>query len=399
MNRNKIFLILGCLAVCGIVFAALAEIAWIAKMGGPGDLRTRTNEILCSHEGINPIRVFNREIETARFKGGNRPDFPNEQTDKLTVHAYPPWHTAYAWFYGSIPFPYVIAFVYLLSGIALTLIWTVVRGFIPKDRYQGFFLLSFVLLFIGYPIFNCLRWGNYSVIIAALAILMYKALEKEKEIVAGFCWALMMTKPQVALLFFWPLFWTCRFRAIVVSIGVCLAATLWPAYVYKESPIDLILQIPSIGAPFVGGYLRRFVSEDVAKLICNVWMVICFVGCGFCTYLLRRAKPSYILYLPALVFFPIWTYSQSADHVVAFLIPVLLGLSALKGNKIAFVVCLIVILSGFEKYLWFVLVNTGSVNPRGLGWITTGTGLFMTAALTIGMLYLVEKSHEAYSEH
>lgn len=78
---------------------------------------------------------------------------------------------------------------------------------------------------------ECFYYGNYGFILLLFSVLMYESLVRGKQIYAGLSWAIMMIKPNVSILFFWPLLFQKKYVAIGVAIAIFLLATLWPAYV------------------------------------------------------------------------------------------------------------------------------------------------------------------------
>ena len=56
---------------------------------------------------------------------------------------------------------------------------------------------------------------------AAMLLLMVTALQHGYDTIAGICWALIMTKPQMGLLFSIPLLWYKKYKTVFVAIFVC----------------------------------------------------------------------------------------------------------------------------------------------------------------------------------
>ena len=85
-----------------------------------GDLRLRRNEIRCAHQGVNSFRVWSREVVLPGFTPWRRPDKPKVERaneSDATVHAYPPWHTAFFWFYGWLPWVLCVSLMSVAFGI------------------------------------------------------------------------------------------------------------------------------------------------------------------------------------------------------------------------------------------------------------------------------------------
>ena len=84
-------------------------------------------------------------------------------------------------------------------------------------------------------------------------------------------WELAVTRA----LFFFPLLFGRKYKVILLAGAICFVATLWPAWVYRTSPFELILQVPKIAAyyselekvPFEGMYreLDGFLVPEIGE--------------------------------------------------------------------------------------------------------------------------------------
>ncbi|MBQ7175922.1 MAG: DUF2029 domain-containing protein, partial [Victivallales bacterium] len=215
----------------------------------PGDLELRYNESLCAHRGINPFKIWNRELRHNDFRGLVRPDRQNDNDkNKRMVHAYPPWHTVYTWFYGDLPWSFVVAIMYFMCGISVATLCCRLMTMQPNSYCT--FYWSWNLLFIFPAMVSCLVWGNYGIVCAGLLLIIAKLFRTSHQIALGVAWGIMMIKPQIATLLIFPLLFTKKILAVFTAIVICAFSTLFLAYIYSESPISLIMQIPQIGAPY-----------------------------------------------------------------------------------------------------------------------------------------------------
>lgn len=336
MSKIRHWLILvGCFCVFASAFVASCQ--WVKSLRWC-DISVRYHEICCSHTGVNPFDVWSHRVETERFIGWWRPDFPEsreyrlrysgENPEKVRVHAYPPWHTTFAWFYGWMPRHALIAWITVLNTLLFVFFANRLRRWAPIEpasERQEFQLMVFAG--IAFQMAYLLGVGNYGGLLLVLIVLMMEAFEKRREVLIGVLWALAMVKPQVGLLLFWPLFFGKCYKAIAVAVTICLLATLWPAYVYHTSPIELLLQVPQIGAPYLvsGGYSPAEVMlEWLGKHGPTLWMGIFFLALGGLSFLVRHEKSTLFRFAPALIVFPFWTYSQLHDHVILALLYVLI---------------------------------------------------------------------------
>lgn len=382
------FVTLGCFIVFAV--AILTGIVWVNKYRYC-DIRFRHNEICCSHEGVNPFDVWTHHVENERFVGLSRPDFPKEASTKLRVHAYPPWHTTFAWFYKWIPQEAMPILITILSTLAFVLFGWMLRRWAPqepKEARQIFYLISFAG--IAVPMAYLFGTANYGGILLALMIGMMSAFEKRQDTLLGILWALVMIKPQVGLLLFWPLFFAKRYKAIAIAVGICSLATLWPAYIYHVSPVELILQVPQIGAPYV-----KADWTSVVGVVLNVlgptgmpiWMGICFLACAGLSFLSRRSDSVLLRFAPALIIFPFWTYSQPHDRVVLGLLYTLIlseifgtgsGLFGPRERALFIGVTMGLLFAIVFTAIWSIGAMFDLFDPSGIGWFYRLIDLFPT---------------------
>ena len=296
---------------------------------------------------------------------------------KGVVCAYPPWHMTYTWFYGWLPKTVCLSLVLvlLLVALSISLRWAWRLG----QKGKRLLPFSILLALLAVPLSFSVYCGNYGVLVLMLLLALFWVLEKNRPLLAGVCWALMMIKPQIAVLFFWPLLFQRQYRAILIAIVICFVATLWPAYIYQESPITLILQIPDMAIPkpkdtlALPGLAYRVLGEYGPM----IWMAVCFMVCGVFSFYFRRAQSWVLRFAPALLIFPLWTYSQPHDLSVLLPLYALLAVTVvseampehpriiqgIQGGVITLVAIT------FVKWVWSIGVILHAFDPSGLGWI------------------------------
>ncbi len=301
------------------------------------DSTLRYNEVCCSHTGVNPFDVWDRKVETRHYRGYHRYDKPYLNVGDLKkkmVHAYPPWHTTFFWFYGWMSPLAVKIFLLLLNATIVIcgclFVWKRV------SHKNAAFILSFAFACSTLPFVDVFFVGNYGILITGLFLLLLWSLQRDLNVLAGLCWALMMIKPQMTILLFWPLLFQKRYVAIGVAVATCLLATLWPAFIYGESPIDLILQIPEIGRPYAVaswntpfGILTKLFGKSAFLLVPGS----VFILCGIWSYLVRNATSWIIRFSPALLLFPYWTYSQRYDRIILIVLYALIAFAFLANQS------------------------------------------------------------------
>ena len=295
------------------------------------DLRLRRNEIRCAHQGVNSFRIWNRETALPGFVPLKRPDkadVPRGPGDAV-VHAYPPWHTTMFWFYGWLPETFCVSLMSVLFGLCL---WFVAGECLrlSKARFgdAGGLVAAVALTMALSFACRCYLLMNYGVLILAAFLLMNKALEKGHDVAAGLCWAVMMVKPQVGVLFFWPLFWHRRYWTIVTATAVCLGATFATSLVLHESVVDLLLQVPLIGKPYEGFSAARFLRPVLGEGAMLFVMPVFFALTGWLTGLVRKRRDFVFSCVPVVALVPVWTYCLPYDYVI--LLPLFVFLAGMS---------------------------------------------------------------------
>lgn len=306
------------------------------------DLRLRYNEIRCVHRGVNPFRIWNHESALRGFKPLPRPDMdtPACNPDDEMIHAYPPWHNVFFFFLGFLSWPLCLSLVGLVFGICLYGIFDETYRLVGRQTGNASLGVAFSMAMIAFNVTICFFVMNYGILVLMMFLIMNRALEKNREFLAGLCWALMMVKPQVGILFVWPLLWHRRYVAIMTAVGICLGATAVAAVVENDSMIDLILQIPKIGKPYgVHLLVERFVKPVLGDSAAALWMLLAFSATGVATWLLRK-RDFMSACVPVSLAITLWTYSQWHDRVILLVLMIaLVGRMLESRNVNRWIVC------------------------------------------------------------
>lgn len=285
------------------------------------DLRLRYDECACAHTGVNPFHVWNHDVVSENFRGLDRPDLETDSdATKRSVHNYPPWHMAYTWFYAKLPFHYLASWFFFVSGMCFVgLLFYLKHHFPPSDRL---FAVSLFVFEWANAIVWCQALGNYGILVGSLLVPLIWLVQKGHQVGAGIVWGLMMVKPQIAVLLFFPLLFQRKYVTIAVAVLQCVLATCWTASVYGESPIALLLQIPASGAPYrLSVYFIRVTLETLgisSAFPHVVWSVLCAAACGWFSWRLRRCPNAVFRFAPAAFFFLYWTYANDTDSVATW---------------------------------------------------------------------------------
>lgn len=413
LRCNKIWVALG---ICCFFFGSLLLSARIYRTfnyisnedaSGFCDLNFRYNEIACSHTGINPFHVWNGTVETPLFEGfPQNASFAKKDQEKKFVHAYPPWHTTYCWFYGWVSKRSCLYGLMIVNVLVLLGMVCVTLNVFKEDWRMQVYALGVGYILLKPALDSNICCGNYALVMLACLYSMWKGLKAERWLFVGVMWAFAMVKPQIATLYFWPLLWSRQYKAMAVAVGICFAATLWPSYLYRESSLDLLLQIPEIGAPYIDlnwGWrglvlIRKYLGE--AGYYC--WVGFCFTICGVLSYRLRNARSWTVKFLPALIIFPFWTYTNDLDYCILFPVWLFIFSVLLKGEGIScFSVGEIRWLAFLRLYFpvvvlfqigWYLLFHCFKLfNPTGLGWIFHSVKYSMGCFVFIFLIWYIGK--------
>ena len=379
--RKWRFLIVAAIALFGL-FQAFTGAGSLAKMFPDRlfahDLRMRRNEVRCAHQGVSPFRIWNREVSLPGIVPANRPDKEKvERTNEsdIGVQGYPPWHTAFFWFYGWLPKIMCISLMSVVFGICLAFI--VSEGFRlsqARSVYPGL-VVGFALAFIADPAAQCFIVLNYGVMILSAFLLMNRALEKNHAVLAGLAWAVMMIKPQMGLLFVWPLFWHRRYLTIATAAAVCLAGAVFTSFAVHESVIYLVLQLPEIGRQYMNGggvmlnKIIRLIAGDGARFLVPA---LFFVAVGYATWSMRKERDFLACCVPVTLVSPLWTYCQDHDRVILFTTLIVFAgrfFTTRRFDALTILGCLYLLLAVFMRAWSLVFIDLSIFDPTGLGWI------------------------------
>ena len=337
-NARSIAKAAAAVAVAGIALtlAAAAFVKASRKYSVFCDLNLRYNEVACSHDGVNPFRVWSHEIVHERYQGLKRPDMPEDRLpDKKEVHAYPPWHTTFFWWYPWLPRWFVHYGVLAFNFLSLVAIGAYFAAKLPATMsFWDKVLFCFSgLLPCAYVWGTLMANGNYSAFVTVSFLAMILSLKRGHDVVAGICWALMMTKPQMSALVFWPLLFAGKVKTMVVAAVVLAVATLIPSFVYGESPLELVLQVPQIGLPYIKeGYASGLMSSlGLSECAANarlqaVVTVVCFALCGAMSWAFSKSRFWMVRFVPMILFAPLWSYCLPYDRVILVCLYFTLGL-------------------------------------------------------------------------
>lgn len=362
--------------IVGLIGGVLSENKFFSDSTFATDLRLRRNEICCAHQRVNSFRIWNRDVDLPGFapmSRFDRPKYERKQEDRV-VHAYPAWHTAFFYFYGWLPELMCIALMALIFGFCFKFSVDEIFRLSRKNASQGRAVAAFALAMISFHAAQCFFLLNYGILLLALLFMLCRMVDADRPYLSGICWAIMMIKPQVGLLFFWPLFWRMKYKTIITAVAICICATSITAIIVKENPVDLILQIAEIGRPY-GSYILvdRILKPLIGDFAPFVWMGGVFIFAGILSYLTRGS--SFIqMCVPITVLIPIWTYSQGHDLVILAPWYIMVAIKFIEGGAYSkmFRGCVgWFVFATLFMWIWSLLMGAKIFDPTGMGWLYT----------------------------
>ncbi|MEN9469432.1 MAG: hypothetical protein RL630_1165 [Verrucomicrobiota bacterium] len=207
--------------------AYLAKGFRVAWQGGDSDFRIREREWVPFEQGIYP----NRRLE---------------QTVKSPVHSvYPPWaFPMYAPFFsaGNFMVARIVLQALSLAGLAV-MMWLGWRELSPLGWQLG--LLGGAMAWAVSGNCTAIALGQFSILCVGLLAAQVLAMQANRPMLAGICWAMAMIKPQIALpfalLFLFDRRWRGLFAGGTVLVVLSAVAFWWT----DVSPLEFFVAGPA----------------------------------------------------------------------------------------------------------------------------------------------------------
>ena len=161
-----------------------------------------------------------------------------------------PWSYLLTTIYAPGFLPLEVARIYgMIFFVALVIIDIFFLSKIIKIVFNinyAFRLSACVIL--AYPnIYTCWIQGNNAILVSSCIIISLYLLLIDKQISAGVFLGIAMVKPQLAFLFFIPLLFSKKYRAVATSITVVMGAWIITSIILKENMIDMFISAFSRG--------------------------------------------------------------------------------------------------------------------------------------------------------
>lgn len=310
-----------------VLFACYCAVSIKANAFG-FDFKMRYNEVKCVLHGTDPLLIWNGTVSSSEYVPFAFEHFFHDKGLNL-VHSYPPWSYTYLMPLVLLPKRDAITVFAILEFFCSVLLFAGAFqiGFRRKCRHwDGCLYLVVVVLGVGEPMMRCLHVLNYGIIVAGAAWGMVVSLNRGYDRLAGLCWAIMMVKPQLAVLFFVPLLMGGKWRTIVTAVVICLVASLPPSLLCGRSPIDMILSILEYGRGYQTEVLRgislvpscvvqalqpSLTASGVLLLNAAIGLVICCVA----SWVLRNHDDWLFRMVPTSVICVMWMAPRVHDQV------------------------------------------------------------------------------------
>ena len=229
------------------------------------------------------------------------------------------------------------------------------------DHWDRLFCVS-ATLFLGGAVGEMLFFENFGCFNAFLILLLILLLKTKHDILSGLVWGLLMTKPQIGLLFVIPLLMKRRFVTISVAAIFCLLSSIPAAVMCHRNPIEMILEVPRAniflvfenGTMLIPMQVCHALSDRFSGTALN--MVSSIIGIGLCLILswrLRNSKSWLLVLCPAIVCSLLWTYCKPHDRVILWVMNFALSVLFVRSrNWIVRILCMALILITACPWFW-----------------------------------------------
>lgn len=318
---NGLWMVLCCIVLAlGIRNVALA---YFRHSGHPGwDFTLRYSEASCLVQlHIDPRDIFTGVVHDDLFVPYR---FQYERSDNALDYrwccGYPPWE--YAVMIPFSFFPLKTADVLFKMLEVLAIFGLVAFAFRRSDQLGTTDLKRLLLTYSIFLLppeawFFAFRYGNWTIPFCLGVVCLVLSLQRHSQVLAGFCWAFLMIKPQQGIWFAIPILFRRQFKCVAVAVATCLAASIPPAVLCGKSPIALILEIPEFR---VLEYFETSLFPPAAYRFANTHffpkaalfasIAICLLVCLSATWKLRK-ESDWFTYLQPTFFglcagYPLW---------------------------------------------------------------------------------------------
>lgn len=342
---RKLIIVVFAIATIGVVAAFVAS---LAKPSDPCDVMSpdrprsimkgnedfcaydfsmRMNEIDCLKSGINPYMVWHQDIYHGLYYPHSREEL-RTSTRNQPINAYTPWEYSYLYplsFVNGHLMRWRIYYIFIILSLVSIGVCAFGCGYkVRRNVYDG--ILCLACSFLVAPAIRCdVFFGNFAVIISAGLIAMAISLNYKRDVIAGVLMALVMAKPQIALLFVIPLLIDRRFKTLFVAAMICILASIPPALMCHTSIFNLIIQAPKasvhgfISCALMPTALSAWLNECLGLSIASILWMTALLGMAICfslSWMLRCHQDWLVRFSPCAILSVSWTYQLMHSHCI-----------------------------------------------------------------------------------
>lgn len=345
--------------VCAaILVAGLVGVLALTCFSPPArhyDFSLRMNELACVRQRINPYDVWSEKVFLPPYYPNTHEGAPPSGCSRQ-VNAYAPWE-----YVVMLPFSFVpegVAWTAYCGVMGLSLLLLLALPWKGKAEDGEFLPSAVALLAVAYPIWSNVSVGNFALPVLAASALLAWSLNRGKDTLAGFCWAVAMLKPQIALIFALPLLMRRRWRTIFVAGAACLLLSVAAAILCRASVVDMLLQGPAANTGFFfgcGTWPYFLCSTETVDGDIRTGLLVGVGVCAALTALVRRERDWFVFLMPAAITSCCWTYTQAYSHAMGWFVAFALVRTLLRHPQ--------------SRVLWVLSALTACSLSRGfLAW-------------------------------
>lgn len=305
------------------------------------DFRMRYYEVECIRKGIDPYDIVMKNVPSTEYALFCSPE---AKPGVKRIHLYTPWE--YTWFMPlSFLSEQTAGTVFMLISITALMVvglFSYNEGRKIRNDWTDSVFAASAALFLGSEAGEVLCFGNYGLINMLLIYLLIITLSAGHNILAGIVWAFLMTKPQIGMLFAFPILLKRRFITVGVVAAVCLICAIPPSLMCGKNPLEMILEVPR-GYKFIteengtmlipSTVFQMLLGKVPSELLSGISILIGGTTCFILTWRLRKTSNWFVFFAPATTCTLIWTYCRPHDRVILSLIQLLAALTILQTKK------------------------------------------------------------------
>ena len=334
--------------LCALALLAVAVVTAVCLFTPTAtrcDFHYRLAEVDCVRQSVDPFRVWNEDVTVRPYYSNNpnRRSIPEGCTEMISV--YVPWEYTlmlpFAWLGKETAWWAYSLLSFAALGLLVGVVFHETKRRMPLA--EATLCATVPPLAVAHAIWSNFQVGNHMALVLTAAVLMASCLNRKREVAAGFCWAVMMIKPQIGLVFAIPLLLRARVVTVVVAVGVCLLLSAYPAVNCQTSLLDLILE-PSRASAFAfegcGTWPRFLCGAIPSDGDILAGLAVGALVCAAMTWRMRKERDWFVFLMPAAITSCCWTYTQAYSHAMGWFVAFALVRALLRASSSRFLWCL-----------------------------------------------------------